>query len=95
MHMFNPGCASCTDEARVRSLLARRAAIEASWLARLSQPPANARPAEPAPGEGEVEALRRRRIEEAAYFRAERRGFAPGFELVDWLEAEAEVDAER
>jgi hypothetical protein len=26
-----------------------------------------------------------------AYYRAERRGFAPGGELQDWLEAEAEV----
>ncbi|WP_237071800.1 DUF2934 domain-containing protein [Mizugakiibacter sediminis] len=29
----------------------------------------------------------------AAYFRAERRGFAPGRELDDWLEAEREVAA--
>lgn len=31
-------------------------------------------------------------IAEAAYFRAERRGFAPGHETEDWLAAEAEVD---
>jgi hypothetical protein len=35
---------------------------------------------------------RRRRIEEGAYYRAERRGFAPGAELDDWYAAEAEVD---
>lgn len=35
---------------------------------------------------------RRLRIAEAAYFRAERRGFAPGYEVLDWLEAEAEID---
>ena len=29
----------------------------------------------------------------AAYFRAERRGFAPGYEVADWLEAQAEVNA--
>ena len=29
---------------------------------------------------------------EAAYRLAERRGFAPGFELDDWLAAETEVD---
>lgn len=29
----------------------------------------------------------------AAYFRAERRGFAPGYEIEDWLAAEAEVTA--
>ena len=32
-------------------------------------------------------------IAESAYLRAERRGFAPGHETEDWLEAEAEVDA--
>ena len=34
---------------------------------------------------------RRAMIAEAAYYRAERRGFEPGHELEDWLEAEAEV----
>ncbi len=33
---------------------------------------------------------RQRRIARAAYLRAERRGFAPGAELEDWLEAEKE-----
>ena len=36
---------------------------------------------------------RQRAIAVAAYFRAERRGFAPGGELADWLAAEREVDA--
>ncbi|MGF1613915.1 MAG: DUF2934 domain-containing protein [Gammaproteobacteria bacterium] len=36
---------------------------------------------------------RRQLIELAAYYRAERRGFAPGGELQDWLEAEGEVAA--
>lgn len=31
-------------------------------------------------------------IAEAAYYRAERRGFESGFELEDWLEAEREID---
>lgn len=30
-------------------------------------------------------------IARVAYFRAEKRGFAPGCELQDWVEAEAEV----
>jgi hypothetical protein len=38
------------------------------------------------------EAARRQLIEEEAYHRAERRGFAPGGELDDWLAAEAKVD---
>ena len=33
-------------------------------------------------------------IARAAYFRAMSRDFAPGYELEDWLAAEAEVDAE-
>jgi len=32
-------------------------------------------------------------IAAAAYYRAERRGFAPGCDLEDWLAAEAEVDS--
>ena len=36
---------------------------------------------------------RQRRISEAAYLRAQRRGFCPGFEEQDWLEAEQEIDA--
>lgn len=34
---------------------------------------------------------RRAMVAEAAYFRAERRGFVPGHELEDWLAAESEV----
>lgn len=35
---------------------------------------------------------REQMIAEAAYFRAERRGFSPGNEMSDWLEAEADVE---
>ena len=35
---------------------------------------------------------RRQMIAEAAYFRAERRGFSGGDAVADWVEAEAEVD---
>lgn len=31
-------------------------------------------------------------IGKAAYYRAERRGFIPGFELDDWLAAELEIE---
>ncbi len=34
---------------------------------------------------------REQMIAEAAYFRAEQRGFAPGHELGDWLDAEVDV----
>lgn len=32
-----------------------------------------------------------RLIQESAYFKAKERGFAPGGEVQDWIEAEAEV----
>lgn len=31
-------------------------------------------------------------IAEAAYYRAERRGFATGAEMEDWVQAETEID---
>lgn len=39
------------------------------------------------------EDARRAMIAQAAYLRAEQRGFAPGGEIEDWMAAEAEVDA--
>lgn len=39
------------------------------------------------PSQGELQSW----IAEAAYYRAERRGFQPGFEVEDWLAAEAET----
>jgi hypothetical protein len=39
------------------------------------------------PGDDEI----RRMIAEAAYYRAEKRGFTPGSEEQDWCEAEREV----
>lgn len=33
----------------------------------------------------------RKLISEAAYYRAKQRGFKPGHELEDWIQAEAEV----
>ena len=36
--------------------------------------------------------MRHALIAEAAYFRAERRHFAPGHEFEDWLAAEVEVE---
>ena len=48
--------------------------------------PRSARPAEQ-PSPEDI----RRRIEMNAYFKAKQRGFAPGYELEDWLAAEREV----
>ena len=45
-----------------------------------------------APDRGSADEARRQLIAEAAYRLAERRGFAPGLEVEDWLAAEREVD---
>lgn len=59
-----------------------RSAAEAAWLqASVSPVPTRRLGARADP----------QRIAEAAYFKAERRGFAPGRELDDWLEAEREA----
>ena len=39
------------------------------------------------------EEAKHRMIAEAAYFVAETRGFSPGYELEDWLQAEQEIEA--
>jgi len=46
-------------------------------------------PASSAAGE---DCPREQMIAEAAYYRAEQRGFAPGYEMADWIEAEADVE---
>ncbi len=47
----------------------------------------------PDSGEGTLAPHEREQmIAAAAYFRAQQRGFIPGGELEDWLQAEAEVD---
>ena len=59
--------------------------------------PENIQPSLPvhalAPAAEPGEAQRKTMIAEAAYYRAERRGFAPGMALEDWLAAEQEIDA--
>jgi hypothetical protein len=58
-----------------------------------AMPPSKARAKRAAVEPPTVSSDRRRgMIAEAAYLRAERRGFAPGGEEEDWLAAEAEVD---
>jgi len=41
----------------------------------------------------DYECPREQMIAEAAYFRAEQRGFVPGNEMADWLQAEADMEA--
>ena len=42
---------------------------------------------------GSDDCPREQMIAEAAYFRAQQRGFEPGNEMSDWLQAEADVEA--
>ena len=56
-----------------------------------AKPTASAAPGVPAASAAPVD--RDEMVRVAAYFRALRRGFAPGYEVADWLEAQAEVDA--
>lgn len=53
-------------------------------------PKASSAPKVPAASSAPVD--RDEMVRVAAYFRALRRGFAPGYEVADWLEAQAEVD---
>jgi len=41
---------------------------------------------------GVTDEERRQLIAEAAYFKAEQRSFAPGYEIEDWLTAEREIE---
>jgi hypothetical protein len=71
----------------LRSKLFFRAQAEAAWLR--GSMFGNGGHAYPACALADA---REQRIREAAYFNAERRGFAPGHELADWLAAEAALD---
>ena len=68
---------------RCYPMLVRQAAAEVAWLTGAGGGGAS--------GATPVEE-REQRIREAAYLRAQGRGFAPGHELEDWVEAEQEVD---
>jgi hypothetical protein len=45
------------------------------------------------PSAGNNDCQRENMVAEAAYFHAERRGFAPENDLADWLQAEADVES--
>jgi hypothetical protein len=69
---------------RTRFAAMRQASLEAAWLATQL----NGRRGTDASAPAQE---RHRTICEKAYFKAMRRGFSPGMELCDWLEAEREV----
>ena len=63
-----------------------------SQVAAPTKSPAKSAPEQRKAGAPSISAQERERlIARVAYFRAEKRGFAPGNELQDWVEAEAEV----
>jgi hypothetical protein len=74
-------------------------AIESSSISRVDLPPQPGPTqipvqVDPTPAEVRSEAQsvdRREAIARGAYYRAEQRGFAPGYEVEDWLEAEREL----
>jgi hypothetical protein len=80
-----PGAAQPSEQAATRPR-APRAKTAASVTVTVPDPAA------PLAATVSVEA-RRAMIAQAAYLRAERRGFASGGEVEDWLAAEAEIDA--
>jgi hypothetical protein len=76
------------DLPRTPEVISTRKPVRPRASSRSTQPTASA------PAGGSVaDETRRAMIAEAAYLRAEQRGFASGYELEDWLLAEREVDA--
>ena len=83
-----------TPNANTKRPAARQAPVAMSPLSRTTRARViAASSAEAAQAPAHRSDAQRTMIAELAYYRAERRGFAPGGELQDWLEAEAEVRA--
>ena len=81
-----PAAAAGKSAATGKAPAARRAAVPKA-------PAATKAPAVPkVPAASAAPVDRDEMVRVAAYFRALRRGFAPGYEVADWLEAQAEVD---
>jgi hypothetical protein len=83
-----------TDSPRTPPTLTPATADEKLTLRKRASKAAAPATAEPQADAVEISAdARRGMIAEAAYLRAEARGFAPGYELDDWIAAESEVDS--
>ena len=78
-----------------KTKLAPKSAVTPKVAGRATAVAAKSTKGEPATQTASVPVLnaeeRQKLIAQAAYFRAEKRGFAPGCELQDWIEAEVEV----
>lgn len=83
--------------AKSTSATRKRSAVDAAAAAAKPRDTATDAPPSPMRATRKAAAMspeeRYRAIAHAAYLRAEKRGFAPGHEVDDWLAAEAEVDA--
>lgn len=92
-----PDAAAPAEVKKPRRAAAPKAETAEAAPKRTRKPKAEAAPAEiqaemvPAQASVMHHEERLRHISEAAYYLAERRGFAPGFEHDDWVQAEAEV----
>lgn len=62
--------------------------------ARASAPRAPGKPGQGTPRTGAETPAKLEMVAVAAYYLAEHRGFAPGFELEDWVRAEATIEAQ-
>ncbi len=81
-----------TPDANTKRPAARKAPVAMTPFSRKTQARVIPAPAaEAAHVPARLSDAQRTMIAELAYYRAERRGFAPGGELQDWLEAEADV----
>lgn len=94
-----PATKKVTAESKVASKTAATAAVKKSAPAKKTTATAAAKPAgakkSPAKKASTVSPEHRyHMIATAAYFLAERRGFAGGYEMQDWIAAEAEIDAQ-
>lgn len=85
-----PAKASSTDASSPAAIAPPTAPVRPKRAVKAKTPTAAAAP----PAKAHVsDETRRGMIAESAYLRAERRGFAPGGEVEDWIAAEREVDA--
>lgn len=89
-HRHNPRMRDVPKE----SAMATTARQEPKSGSAESQPAAVSAAQPAAAAKAEARPERHRMISEAAYFRSERRGFAPGADVEDWLAAEADIDRE-
>lgn len=81
--------AKTTGKVSVAKQVASKAPVKKAAPKSATPKPATARARKP---KGVPPEQRRNYIEMAAYYIAERRGFAPGNPLEDWVQAEAEID---